>query len=72
VLIYPGFGTAHPDDALPAGFTRGQFELSQFIPLAVFLVGGLLFFVAGAKTRRHAVQVLIAEEMGVADAQDPA
>jgi hypothetical protein len=22
VLIYPGFGTAHPDDALPGGFTR--------------------------------------------------
>jgi glutamate:GABA antiporter len=68
VLIYPGFGTASPNDALPGGFTRAQFELSQIIPLAVFFVGGLLFFVAGARTRRHAVQVPIAEEMGVSAA----
>jgi len=73
VLIYPGFGTAHPNDALPGGFTRTQFELSQAIPLAVFFIAGVLFFVAGAKTRRHAVQVPIAEEMGVSAAsQDSA
>ena len=73
VLIYPGFGTAHPNDALPGGFTRTQFELSQAIPLTVFFIGGVLFFVAGAKTRRHAVQVPIAEEMGVnAASQDSA
>ena len=68
VLVYPGFGTASPDDALPGGFTRTQIELSQIIPLAVFFIGGLLFFVAGAGTRRHAVQVPIAEEMGVSAA----
>jgi len=65
VLIFPGFGTSSPDQALPAGFTRMQFELSQIVPLAVFLIAGLLFFVAGARTRRHAVRVPIAEEMGV-------
>lgn len=73
VLIYPGFGTGSPDDALPAGFTRSQFELSQIIPLSVFFIAGLLFFVAGARTRRHAVRVPIAEEMGVSTAtHDPA
>ena len=73
VLIYPGFGTGSPDDALPAGFTRTQFELSQIIPLSVFLIAGLLFFVAGARTRRHAVRVPLAEEMGVSTVtQDPA
>jgi amino acid transporter len=74
VLIYPGFGTnwfgqhGNPDSALPSGFTRGEFELSQIIPLAFFVVAGILFYVAGAKTRRRAVQVPIAEEMGLASA----
>lgn len=71
VLIYPGFGTdwfgqhGNPNSALPAGFTRGQFELSQIIPLVFFLVAGILFYVAGTKTRRHAVRVPIAQEMGL-------
>jgi amino acid transporter len=29
VLIYPGFGTGSPDHALPAGFTRTQFDQSR-------------------------------------------
>ncbi len=39
VLVYPGLGTnwfgqhGNPDDSLPSGFTRGQFELSQVLPL---------------------------------------
>ncbi len=74
VLVYPGFGTnwfgqhGHPDSSLPAGFTRGQFEMSQIIPLAVLLVIGILFYVAGAPTRRHAVRVPIAQEMGIGEA----
>ena len=74
VLVWPGMGMnwfgqrGDPNSALPAGFTRTQFELSQFIPLAVLLVAGILFYVAGAPTRRHAVQVPIAEEVGVGDA----
>jgi glutamate:GABA antiporter len=74
VLIYPGFGTnwfgqhGNPDSSLPAGFTRTQFELSQIIPLGILLVVGILFYVAGAPTRRHAVTVPIAQEMGIGEA----
>ena len=74
VLVYPGFGTnwfgqhGNPNSSLPAGFTRGQFEMSQIIPLAVLLVIGILFYVAGAPTRRHAVKVPIAQEMGIGEA----
>jgi glutamate:GABA antiporter len=73
VLIYPGLGTSwfgqkgNPDSALPSGFTRMQFELSQVLPLAVFIVAGVLFYVAGASTRQHAVLVPISEEMGIAE-----
>lgn len=74
VLIYPGFGTnwfgqhGNPDNSLPAGFTRGQFEISQVIPLAILLVIGIVFYLAGAPTRRHAVTVPIAQEMGTGQA----
>jgi amino acid transporter len=74
VLIYPGFGTdwfgqhGNPDSSLPAGFTRGQFEISQIIPLVALLMVGLLFYVAGAPTRRRAVTVPIAQEMGIGEA----
>ena len=70
VLIYPGFGTnwfgqhGNPDSSLPSGFTRSQFEISQIVPLAVLLLIGAGFYLAGARTRRHAVEVPIAEEMG--------
>jgi amino acid transporter len=70
VLIYPGLGvnwfgqTGNPDDSLPEGFTRTQFELSQVIPLVAFLVAGVLFYAAGTSTRHRLVQVSIAEEMG--------
>ena len=74
VLIYPGFGAnwfgqhGNPDNSLPAGFTRGQFELSQVIPLTILVVIGILFYLAGAPTRRHAVTVPIEQEMGVGQA----
>jgi glutamate:GABA antiporter len=74
VLIYPGFGAnwfgqhGNPDSSLPSGFTRGQFETSQIIPLVILLLIGILFYVAGAPTRRHAVTVPIAEEMGIGGA----
>ena len=76
VLVYPGFGVnwfgqhGNPDDSLPAGFTRWQFEMSQIIPLAVLLVTGILFYAAGARTRRHAVKVPIAQEMGIGEVSD--
>ena len=80
VLIYPGFGTnwfgqhGNPDSSLPSGFTRIQFEISQIIPLAILLVIGVGFYLAGAPTRRHAVTVPIAQEMGIGEASgtDPA
>jgi hypothetical protein len=65
-LIYPGFGVnwfgqhGTPNSALPAGFTRGQFEMSQLAPLAVLLVIGIVFYLAGARTRRHMVEVPLA------------
>jgi glutamate:GABA antiporter len=74
VLVYPGFGTnwfgqhGNPDASLPSGFTRGQFELSQAVPLVILLAIGILFYIAGAPTRRRSVQVPIAQEMGIADA----
>jgi glutamate:GABA antiporter len=77
VLIYPGFGTnwfgqhGHPDSSLPAGFTRWQFEMSQIIPLAILLVIGIVFYLAGAPTRRRAVTVSIGQEMGIGETPDP-
>jgi amino acid transporter len=61
-LLYPGFGTAHPDAALPEGFAhqRGAFEVSQFVPLAVLLVIGLLFYWSGRATRLQRAEVPLA------------
>ena len=55
-IIFPGIGTAHPDDSLPSGFEhqRLQYTLSQLIPLAVMILVGLLFYALGAPTRRQA------------------
>ena len=55
-IIYPGIGTAHPDDSLPEGFERQRLEytLSQVIPLVVMILIGLLFYALGAPTRRQA------------------
>jgi glutamate:GABA antiporter len=63
VLLWPGLGQANPDAALVGlGFPhqRWQYEASQFIPLAVFLALGLLFYVLGAPTRRKEVVVTLA------------
>ena len=55
-IIYPGIGTAHPDDSLPSGFEhqRLEYTLSQVIPLVVMIGIGLLFYALGAPTRRQA------------------
>jgi len=55
-IIYPGIGTAHPDDSLPEGFAhqRLEYTLSQVIPLVVMILIGLLFYALGAPTRRQA------------------
>jgi glutamate:GABA antiporter len=53
-IIYPGIGTAHPDDSLPSGFAgeRLQYTLSQVIPLIVMILIGLAFYAAGWPTRQ--------------------
>jgi amino acid transporter len=55
-LIWPGFGSAHPDASLPAGFAgqRLQFELSQIIPLLAVVGIGLIFYALGKPTRQEA------------------
>jgi glutamate:GABA antiporter len=62
VLLWPGLGTSNPDASLASGFTRTQFELSQFIPLVVLFALGFVFYVLGAPTRQDEVDVPIAAE----------
>ncbi len=79
-LVWPGFGVGwfgtagSPDDSLPAGFTRGQFEVSQIGPLVALVVAGALFYLAGTKTRRHQVAIPFAVELagGAAATQEGA
>ena len=61
-IIFPGIGTAHPDDSLPEGFAgqRLQYTLSQVIPLVVMILIGLLFYALGAPTRRETARALAA------------
>jgi glutamate:GABA antiporter len=58
-LLWPGLGQSNPDSQLPTGFAgqRLQFELSQFIPLAIFFGLGVLFYILGTPTRRAQVDV---------------
>src|SRR3954447_1011002 len=51
-LLYPGFGTSHPDASLPDGWAgqRGAYEASQFTPLAVLIALGIVFYLMGAPT----------------------
>jgi glutamate:GABA antiporter len=67
-LLWPGFASSSDlstwDDALPEGFEgqRLAYELSQVVPLSLFVGLGVLFYVLGAKTRRNAVQVSLVDE----------
>ncbi|WP_433454226.1 APC family permease [Streptomyces sp. CA-142005] len=61
VLIWPGFGVGwfgtggNPADSLPQSFAgqRAAYTLSQVVPLVLFVVIGLGFYAAGARTRRE-------------------
>jgi amino acid transporter len=52
-LLWPGFGTARPDDHLPAGFEghRGEYELLALTPLlaVVAVVAAYVFIVPGRR-----------------------
>jgi amino acid transporter len=70
-LLYPGFGTSKPDDALPEGFAnqRGAFEVSQFVPLAALLLLGVVFYWSGRSTRAQRADVpLVPSETPIAPA----
>ena len=60
-LLWPGLGvnwfgaTGKPDESLPTGFShlRMQYELSQIVPLLLFLGMGMAFYAMGAPTRKR-------------------
>ena len=72
-LLWPGLGQSNPDSQLPSGFAavvdsagkvthaaqRWQYEASQLIPLAVFLLLGVVFYMLGAPTRRKEATVAL-------------
>ena len=62
-LLWPGFGTAHPDAALPAGFEgqRTTFELLVLCPIAALLVVCAGFYLLGKPNGRHQAQDEVAE-----------
>jgi len=72
VVLWPGLGVnwfgqkGNPDNSLPGGFTRMQFELSQFIPLGVILLIGVTFYLLGAKTRAQMIEITFEEEAKLA------
>ena len=78
VVLWPGLGVnwfgqnGSPDASLPTGFTRLQFELSQFIPLAAILLIGVVFYVLGHKTRAQMVEIPFSEETSLAQPDAPA
>jgi glutamate:GABA antiporter len=67
-LLWPGFATSWSvsdwDNGLPSTFKgqRTAYELSQLVPLAVFIGIGVVFYLMGAPTRRKQVQISLADE----------
>ena len=61
-LLYPGILTAAPDASLPSNFTRGQYELTQVLPLVVLFIIGGLFYVGGSGVRSKMVQVSLDDD----------
>ena len=62
----PGFGTSDPDSSLPTGFGRVDYELTQFLPLIVLFVVGVLFYVAGSGVRSQMVKVSLEDDQPIA------
>jgi amino acid transporter len=61
-LLFPGLGTADPDASLPDGFTRIEYSLTQFVPLAGFILLGLFFYWRGRAVREEMVAIPFADE----------
>ena len=70
-LLWPGLGQSNPDSQLPAGFAgeRWQYEASQFIPLAFFILLGVVFYILGAPTRRAEVVVPLVDPLAASAAE---
>ena len=65
-LLWPGIGTDTPDSALPTGFGRPDYELTQFLPLVVLFIVGVLFYMAGSGVRSQMVRVSLEDDQPVA------
>jgi amino acid transporter len=67
-LLWPGFATSTSlskwNDSLPDGFAgqRLQYELSQLVPLLIFILLGVVFYIAGTPTRRRPVEISLLDE----------
>ena len=76
-LLWPGFATSWTpstwDESLPKSFAghRFDYEISQLVPLALFIGIGLLFYALGAPTRRQQVQISLADEHVIATGERP-
>lgn len=57
MLVWPGVGTSDPNSSLPTGWAhqRGQFELTQIIPLLAVALTGVVFYALGRQTRSQMV-----------------
>ena len=73
-LLWPGFLQKDSDSALDSyGFCskindviqcqRFQYELSQLVPLAIFIGIGVLFYVMGSRTRKAVVDISFDAEL---------
>jgi amino acid transporter len=76
-LLWPGFATSFDvaswDESLPDAFKgqRAAYEVSQLVPLLIFIGIGVLFYALGAPTRRQQVQISLADEHVVTPAPPP-
>jgi len=61
-LLYPGLGTADPDASLAEGFTRLEYTATQLIPLLLFLLLGVVFYLLGRRTRQEMVAIPFEDE----------
>ena len=61
-LLYPGLGTEDPDASLAEGFTRVEYTATQLIPLLLFIMLGVVFYLLGRRTRQTMVAISFEDE----------